>query len=183
MDYKRHGPNSGTGPRRPSLTSISPEGYGLYSMRMEVILTWAALVAWTVLIWDLGGDRFSSGETSRFLRPLLEWLFPDLSPERLDVAHLAIRKGAHALEYGLHALLTLRAVLVTWALPVARGAALAVVFALALAAADEGRQALSDTRGGAWADVLLDLTAAGLSVAAVQLLPGGATRILIGTKD
>ena len=152
-------------------------------MRMEAILTWAAVVALTVLIWSLGGDGFSSGATSRFLRPLLEWLFPVFSAERLDVLHLAIRKGAHALEYGLHALLTLRVVLVTWGLPVVRGAVLAIAFALALAVADEGRQTLSDTRGGAWTDVLLDVTAAGVSVGGVQLLPSGATRILIGTKD
>ena len=80
--------------------------------------TWVALMALTVLIWSLGGDEFSSVATSRFLRPLLDWLFPGLSAERLDAVHFAIRKGAHALEYGVHALLTLRAVVVTWGLPV-----------------------------------------------------------------
>ena len=152
-------------------------------MRLEVTATWAAVVAWTVLIWSLGGDGFSSSATSRFLRPLLEWLLPGLSGENLDTVHLAVRKGAHAVEYGVLALLMLRAVLVTWALPVARAAVLAIAFALALASADEGRQALSGTRGGTWTDVILDLTAAGLSVAAVQVLPGWAKRIVVGTKD
>lgn len=146
-------------------------------------MTWAAVVASTALIWSLGGDDFSSGATSRFLRPLLDWLFPGLSAEHRDAVHFAIRKGAHALEYGLHALLTLRAVLVTWGLPVQRGAILAIAVALALAAADESRQSFSDTRGGAWTDVLLDLAAAGLSVGAVQVLPRRAKRILVGTRD
>ena len=152
-------------------------------MRMEAIASWAAVMALTVLIWSLGGDEFSSVATSRFLRPLLDWLFPGLPAERLDAVHFAIRKGAHALEYGVYALLTLRAVVVTWGLPVPRSAILAIAFALALAASDEGRQSFSDTRGGAWTDVLLDLTATGLSVAAVQVLPGRAKRIFVGTKE
>ena len=145
--------------------------------------TWAALMALTVLIWSLGGDEFSSVATSRFLRPLLDWLFPGFSAERLDAVHFAIRKGAHALEYGVHALLTLRAVAGYLGSSRSRSAILAIAFALALAAGDDGRQSFSDTRGGAWTDVLLDLTAAGLSVTAVQVLPGRAKRIFVGTKE
>jgi VanZ family protein len=165
------------------LTSIAAAGYGLHSMRREAITTWAALMALTVLIWNLGSDDFSSIETSRFLRPLLDWLFPGLSAEGLDAVHFAVRKGAHALEYGVHAVLTLRAVVITWGLSFPRSAILAIAFALALAACDEGRQSFSDTRGGSWTDVLLDLTAAGLSVAAVQALPGRTKRTLVGTKQ
>ena len=147
VDQPRQGPGSHTGRLRSPLTALAVAGYRPHSMRLEVTATWAAVVAWTVLIWSFGGDGFSSSATSRFLRPLLEWLLPGLSGENLDTMHLAVRKGAHAVEYGVLALLMLRAVLVTWALAVARAAVLAIAFALALASADEGRQALSYAGG------------------------------------
>ena len=149
-------------------------------MRGEGIATWGAVVAWTWVIWGLGGDDFSTESTSQILGPLLQWLFLGLSAESIDFVHDAVRKGFHAFEYGVLALLALRALLLTWALPVARRFALALGFTLALAVADEGRQAVSSTREGAWTDVLLNLAGAGGAVAAVQVLPGWAKRILIG---
>ncbi|MCZ6784519.1 MAG: VanZ family protein [Proteobacteria bacterium] len=152
-------------------------------MRGEAIATWGAVVAWTWLIWGLGGDDFSLASTSRILGPLLQWLFPGISPESLEIVHIAVRKGFHALEYAALALLALRALLLTWALPAARGAALALAFTLAVAASDEARQAWSGAREGAWADVVLDLAGAGAAVAAVRVLPGWAKRLLIGRGD
>ncbi len=149
-------------------------------MRGEGIATWGAVVAWTWVIWDLGGDDFSTESTSRILRPLLQWLLPGISAESLDTVHFVVRKGVHAFEYGMLALLALRALLFTWALPEAHAFVLALGFALALATADEGRQTLSDARGGAWTDVLLDLAVANGAVATVQVLPVWARRILTG---
>ena len=94
--------------------------------------------------------------------------------------HLAIRKIAHAFEYGALALLTLRASIVTWTVPAGRGVWLAIGLVLMVAAADEGRQVVSRERQGAWTDVLLDLAGAGSILGAVQVLPGWARRRLTG---
>ena len=151
-------------------------------MRREVVLAWCALVIWASVIWGLGGEDFGTDSTSRFLRPLLEWLLPGLSAAGLDMAHLSIRKGFHAFEYGLLGLLALRAIQLTWPMPLARAALIAVGVALALAEADETRQAVSETRGGAWTDVLLDVAGASATVALVQVLPSRAKGRFVGTR-
>ena len=120
-------------------------------MRRKVILTWLAVVTWAAVIWGLGGEDFANESTSRFIRPLLEWLFPNLSAGGLDLTHFVIRKGFHAFEYGL------------------------------LALADEGRQATFETGGGNWTDVLLDLAGASATVGTVHLLPHQTKQLLIGT--
>ena len=148
--------------------------------RGRVIVSWVAVVAWIAIVLGLGGDGFSTDSTSRILHPLLEWLFASAPPESLDILHWLIRKGAHAFEYGVLALLTLRALTVTRTVPATRGIWLAIGFVLMVAVADEGRQVFSRERQGAWTDVLLDLTGAGASLGAVQVLPGSARRKLTG---
>lgn len=48
-------------------------------------------------------------ETSRFIRPLLEFLFPAASAETITLYHAFIRKCAHFTEYAVLALLAYRA--------------------------------------------------------------------------
>jgi VanZ family protein len=52
---------------------------------------------------------FSSINTSRFIGPILRWLFPDLSESRLAAIHFLIRKFGHLSEYAILALLARRA--------------------------------------------------------------------------
>jgi VanZ family protein len=144
-------------------------------------LSWCALVIWAAVIWGLGGEDFGTDSTSRFIRPLLEWLLPGLSAAGLNIAHLSIRKGFHVFEYGLLGLLALRAIQLTWPMPLSRAALIAVGIALALATADETRQAVSETRGGLWTDVLLDVAGASAMVAVVRVLPSRARGRLVGT--
>ena len=42
--------------------------------------TWAPLLAWAGIVWQLGGDSFSATQTSRVLGPLIDWLLPGLRP-------------------------------------------------------------------------------------------------------
>ena len=44
-------------------------------------------------------------QTSRFIRPLIEFFFPGASPETILLIHAFIRKSAHFIEYGLLGLL------------------------------------------------------------------------------
>lgn len=122
----------------------------------SIRVAWLYVALWIVVILLLGSDLFSSSETSRFLGPLLHWLFPDASPELLGRVQFAIRKAAHVVEYGILALLCIRAWRLSygWSQSITALASVAVV--VAVAAVDELRQAQTADRSGATADVLLD---------------------------
>ena len=47
--------------------------------------------------------------SSRIVRPLLLWLFPDISEARIQLAHLVMRKAAHFTEYAVLGWLAARA--------------------------------------------------------------------------
>jgi VanZ family protein len=69
------------------------------------IWRYAPLVLWMVFISFASTDEFSSINTSRIIRPLLLWFFPNLSEQRLAVVHFLTRKAAHFSEYALLGLL------------------------------------------------------------------------------
>lgn len=130
---------------------------------------WLAVAAWAALIWWLGSGTFGAPTTSRFLYPLITWLWPDSSFEQRFAVLLAIRKLAHPTVYGVLAALALRAFRrsgLTKALP---SMAAAFAFALALAGLDELRQASLTSRTGSLLDVGLDACGA---LAAVVLYNG-----------
>jgi VanZ family protein len=53
--------------------------------------------------------EFSADNTSRIIGPLLRWVFPDISEEKLALAHFIVRKVAHFTEYAILAWLAARA--------------------------------------------------------------------------
>ena len=67
------------------------------------------LVLWMVFISFASTSEFSAVNTSKIIRPLLLWLFPNLSEERLAVIHFLTRKAAHFTEYAVFGLLAYRA--------------------------------------------------------------------------
>jgi VanZ family protein len=52
---------------------------------------------------------FSASNTSSFIGPLIEWLFPRASAETVLFVHFVVRKLAHFLEYAILGLLAARA--------------------------------------------------------------------------
>lgn len=121
---------------------------------------WLAVGLWTGCVWLLSSDSFSAPTTSRFLGPLLQWLFPGSAPQLLEAIHFAIRKGAHLAEYAVLAALTFRALRIGTPRGALGSAALAFVFALSVAGADELRQSRSRLRTGAAGDVGWDAAGA-----------------------
>lgn len=119
-------------------------------------IAWLSVGLWIGIIQSLGGDVFSSSETSRFLGPLLRWLFPDSGAELLSAIQFAIRKAAHFVEYGILALLWLRAWRLSFDGPQRNAVLASVAMVVAVAAVDEWRQAQSADRTGATSDVFLD---------------------------
>ena len=126
----------------------------------EIALAWLWVVAWIALVQIFASGSFSLSETSRFIVPLLYWLFPDADAESVATAHFAIRKVAHLIGYAILALLALRAFRLSSDRPLAWLSAASLVLALAVAVVDESRQAASADRTGALLDVALDISGA-----------------------
>ncbi|MBI3880492.1 MAG: VanZ family protein [Verrucomicrobia bacterium] len=70
---------------------------------------WLPVVLWLAMIFTVSTNVGSGQHTSRFFKPLLRWLIPGISEERLENLHLIIRKNGHLTEYAALAMLLLRA--------------------------------------------------------------------------
>lgn len=70
---------------------------------------YAPLLVWMALIFFASTSTFSGDNTSRIIRPLLLWLFPLISEERLALIHFLIRKLGHFTEYAVLGFLAARA--------------------------------------------------------------------------
>ncbi len=143
-------------------------------MNRRLLIAWLLVLAWLGLVLAASGDGLSFSHSSRFLRPLLEWLFPGLPEERLWPIVAGLRKLAHVGEYFLLALLARRAWQLTGqargvALDGVRLAGLTFGFVVACAGLDEFRQSFTRTRQGSGWDVLIDAGGAALALLCVRL--------------
>ncbi len=123
---------------------------------------WLVLV-WAAAIWIFSTESFSLPQTSRFIVPVLHWLFPRAADETLATIHLVIRKSAHLGEYFIFSLLVLHAVRGErkgwpW-----RWAIATVAIAACYAAIDELHQAFEPAREPSIFDVGLDTLGAALA--------------------
>lgn len=73
------------------------------------IWRYGPLVVWMAFIFFASTEEFSGENTSRIIGPLLRWLFPEISEEKLALAHLITRKVAHFAEYAVLGWLAARA--------------------------------------------------------------------------
>lgn len=64
---------------------------------------------WIAFISFASTGEFSAVNSSRFIRPLLLWLFPDISEGQLAGIHFLTRKVSHLAEYAVLAFLARRA--------------------------------------------------------------------------
>ena len=122
------------------------------SERRRWLTAYAPLAIWIAVIVGLGSGLGSMNETSRFIRPLLEFLFPSTPPEILSVYHGYIRKLAHITEYAILAVLARRA-FAAYRAP----SLMAIGLVLLVAAADELNQSFDPRRTGTPVDILIDL--------------------------
>lgn len=139
------------------LSTLPPSCHAVRVIARRVIVP----LAWTVLIFWLGGTDWSAESTRAYVLPLLHRLLPWARPEWLDLAHLLVRKAGHVTGYAILGGLWL------WTL---RRWSAAVLLAALTAFLDEARQAFAVGRGASAGDVMLDAASAGLAVA---LLAGG----------
>ncbi len=110
-------------------------------------------------------------ETSRYIRPILEFLFPSADAQTIKIYHGFVRKFAHVAVYFVLGLLSAHAfassrmawLSIWW--PIAVLAIVAVT-----AAADEVQQSFNSSRTGAVGDVILDIIGGLISILAFLLL-------------
>lgn len=119
---------------------------------------YAPLVFWIGLILFLGSGPGSMTQTSRFIKPFIEFFFPSASPDTFLIIHAFIRKVAHFFEYAVLALLAARAFLASPGAKVHRHwffFSLAIVAAVAVI--DEINQSFQISRTGSAWDSALDM--------------------------
>ena len=133
------------------------------------VKNWLPAIAWAGVISSLSTDIFSSEHTSRFIIPLLRWLFPHWSNDTLELMHGIIRKSAHVTEYFIFSIFLLRAIRGKnreWTL---RWAVWAVVIAAGYAALDEFHQSFVPSRTASPWDALIDTVGASAAQAVLWL--------------
>ncbi|HKE57316.1 MAG TPA: VanZ family protein [Pyrinomonadaceae bacterium] len=117
------------------------------------------LLLWLVFISLASSDEFSASNTSRFIGPLVLWLFPNTSAETLAAIHFLVRKLAHLSEYALLGVLAARAFSGSTHVTLRQhwflvSLALIVIYALL----DEFHQSFVPSRTASLTDSLIDIT-------------------------
>ena len=140
----------------------------------RILKYWLPVIVWMILIFGASSGLGRLENTSRFIRPILHWLFPQMSDETLQTVHFAIRKSAHFMEYAILGLLLWRLVHFDPALAAMRSREFLVALLLAAlyAASDEFHQSFVPGREAAVRDVLLDSSGAAFGLAALWATRG-----------
>ena len=136
------------------------------------IARYAPLLLWIGVIFLLSGSLGAASNTSLIIRPLLLWLFPDITEPSIRVVQFWVRKTAHFTAYGMLGFLAIRAfsrssyaMLRNWRF------AFALLLVSLVATADEINQSFLSSRTGAATDVLLDISG-GLTVILIIYFTG-----------
>jgi VanZ family protein len=129
----------------------------------EQLILYAPLFIWIGVILFFSTGQGAASETSRFIRPVLELLFPTASPELITLYHGYIRKLAHFAVYAVLGLLAMRAFFSS-VLSRRKTAILALGLCIAVALTDEFIQSFNPLRTGTPYDVALDMAGALIAV-------------------
>lgn len=140
------------------------------------------LLLWIAFISFASTSEFSAANTSQIIRPLLLWLFPNLSEARLAAIHFLTRKAGHFTEYAVLAFFARRAFITSSNAFIQRywfrlGLLLVVIYALL----DEFHQSFVLSRRASIYDSAVDV-AGGLTVLLIcqfygRGARGGETRV------
>jgi VanZ family protein len=128
----------------------------------QLLKTWIAASLWIGLIAFESTEYLSSDNTSRFLYPLLHFLF-GLTRAQFPFWHHIIRKSGHFVGYFTLSVLLFRAWKATLHLQQAwawRWAGIAFCMSALIASLDEWHQTYLPSRTGLFSDVVLDSAAA-----------------------
>ena len=123
----------------------------------------------SVIFWMSTG-MFSSENTSHIILPLIDYLFPSISPQTEELIHGLIRKTGHVAEYFILGLFLFRAFrgesLQSWRL---RWSIYAIIGVALYALSDEFHQSFVATRTASIVDVGIDSAGGALSQIVILL--------------
>lgn len=80
-----------------------------HSVSRERFWRYGPLLLWLIFISLASTNEFSAANTSQLVRPLLLWLFPNISEAQLATVHFLTRKAGHFTEYAVLGFLARRA--------------------------------------------------------------------------
>ena len=124
---------------------------------IKFVKEWLPVLLWAIVIFLFSTEHFAAPQSSRILGPLLHWLFPDITAERVSSIQFVIRKFAHWFEYFVLAVLLYRALYAeSGGRSSVRPAAMTMAFALVWAITDEFHQSLVPSRTASPVDVMID---------------------------
>ncbi|HEX7407096.1 MAG TPA: VanZ family protein [Candidatus Binatia bacterium] len=137
---------------------------------LRLIPYWGLVLVWMVLISLLSTEPFSAENTSRYIDPLLRYLFPHITAAEFVFWHTVIRKSAHFAEFFILGNLAYWALRrgrspgwrVSWML---QALGLAVLYSLA----DEAHQAFVPNRTASLFDSGIDSLGAAVSQTLIYL--------------
>lgn len=122
------------------------------------------LLLWIAFISFASTAEFSAINTSTILRPLVLWLFPNLSEDQVAAIHFLIRKAGHFTEYAVLAFLARRAFMSSSkAILRTRWFQLTLLLVVAYSLLDEFHQSFEPSRTASIYDSAIDV-AGGLTV-------------------
>ena len=117
------------------------------------------LLLWMAFITFASTGEFSAANTSRILRPILLWLFPNLTPSEFAYTHYLIRKAAHFTEYAVFAFLAARALASSSRRVLRRGwFVISLLMVVSYALLDEYHQSLVAVRTASLYDSMIDIS-------------------------
>jgi VanZ family protein len=122
----------------------------------ERLSSFAPLFVWVGVVFVLSSPTGAAEETSRIIKPIIEFFIPNASRDTVLIIHSLIRKAAHLTEYSVLGFFGVRAFVGTRSLGSHRFFAALVLVAI-VAALDEFNQSFEPSRTGAISDVLLDI--------------------------
>lgn len=124
----------------------------------ERLWRYVPLIIWMALISFVSTNDFSAVNTSRVVRPLLLWLFPNITEESISLTHFLVRKAAHITEYAILGWLAARAFIGSSRELLRREWFLAALVLVVLhALMDEYHQSFVPTRTGSLYDSGIDV--------------------------
>lgn len=128
------------------------------STTSQRIWRYGPLLLWILFISFASTSGFSASKTSQLFRPLVLWLLPNLSEDRLEALHFFTRKLGHFTEYAVLAYLARRAFITSSHDFIQRKwFQLALVLVVTYALLDEFHQRFEPTRTGSIYDSGIDI--------------------------
>jgi VanZ family protein len=125
--------------------------------RIKLVNKWLPVLLWATVIFLFSTEHFAAPQSSRILGPLLNWLFPGITPEQFASVQFVVRKLGHWFEYLILAVLLYRALHAeSGGRSAVRPGVMTIAFALVWAITDEFHQSLVPSRTASIVDVIID---------------------------